>query len=290
MSRLPANREPNRLARALQAARAAGREPIDLTVTNPTRVGLAYPPDILAPLAAREALCYRPHPFGLERARQAVANDYARRGIAIATDRIVLTASTSEAYSLLFKLLCDPHGDAVLAPSPSYPLFDHLTRLDGVGLRMYRLDYHGRWALDDGSVGREWGKDLRAVLAVSPNNPTGSILSSVEISQLEARCAAGAAALILDEVFADYPIAPGLRISNSGSTAARPLTFRLGGLSKSAGLPQVKLGWIAVDGPEHLIRDALEGLELICDSYLSVSTPVQVAADALIAAGAAVRD
>jgi hypothetical protein len=289
-TRLPANREPNRLARAVQAAREAGREPIDLTVTNPTRVGLAYPPDILAPLAAREALCYTPHPFGLERARQAVAADYARRGIAIATDRIVLTASTSEAYSLLFKLLCDPHSDAVLAPSPSYPLFDHLTRLDGVSLRMYRLDYHGRWTLDEGSVERKWGKDVRAVLAVSPNNPTGSILSSVEISELEQRCLAGRAALILDEVFADYPITPGTRISNNGSTGARALTFRLGGLSKSAGLPQVKLGWIAVDGPEHLVRDALEGLELICDTYLSVSTPVQVAADALIGAGAAVRD
>lgn len=285
-SRVPSDRHPNRLARALERARDGRRTLIDLTVTNPTRAGFEYPPGLLAPLASPSALVYTPDPAGLTAAREAIAGDYRRRGLPVAPERILLTSSTSEAYSLLFKLLCDP-GDAVLVPVPSYPLFDHLTRLEAVRTRAYELEYHGRWAVEIGSVDREWSEDVRAVLAVSPNNPTGSILSAGELDALASRCARHDAALILDEVFADYRF--------DRSHAAEPLgpgeclTFRLGGLSKSAGLPQVKLGWIAVDGPPSVVGHALDRLELICDTYLSVSTPVQIAAAELIDAGARIR-
>ena len=288
-SRVPGELALNRLSNAIAGLQAAGRPLLDLTSTNPTTVGIEYPDDCLAPLAGEAARTYRPEPFGLPAARRAVAADYARRGISVADTRVVLTASTSEAYSLLFKLLCAPDGDQVLVPAPSYPLFDHLTRLDGVTSRPYALEYHGRWELDEHTVDDAWTDRTRAVLAVSPNNPTGSVLSEAELAALAARCAARDAALILDEVFADYEfrehdLGPGPR-----STPVA-LTFRLGGLSKSAGLPQVKLGWLAVEGPDDLVRGALERLEVICDTYLSVSTPVQIAAPALIERGGVVRE
>ena len=288
-SRVPAALGLNRLSAALGAHRAAGRALIDLTVTNPTTVGIHYPDDILTPLADPAGRVYRPEPFGLDGARQAVAADFGRRGISVAEDRVVLTASTSEAYSLLFKLLCGP-GDDVLVPSPSYPLFDHLTLLDGVGAHAYALEYHGRWELDAHSVDTAWTDRTRAVLAVSPNNPTGSVLSAAEFDALAARSAERDAALIVDEVFADYTLGSGRSGRSGESGRSGALRFRLGGLSKSAGLPQVKLGWIAVDGPDALVLGALDRLELICDTYLSVSTPVQAAAPALLAGGAAVRE
>lgn len=288
-SRVPGDLEPNRLTRALQAARATGRALLDLTVTNPTVAGIQYPSGLLDPLASPSAFTYEPSPFGLEAARTAVARDYARRGITVATERLLLTASTSEAYSLLFKLLCEPDGDAVLVPIPSYPLFDHLTRLDGVRPLPYRLEYQGRWTLDVDSVDAAWSKSVRAVLAVNPNNPTGSVLTADELAALDSRCAERGAALILDEVFADYPLVAAPPRAVRGTPGAASLTFRLGGLSKSAGLPQLKLGWIAVDGPAPLCAAALQRLEVICDTYLSVATPVQVAAPGLLAAAEPIR-
>ena len=284
--RLPSVLRTNRLSAAVSARRAAGRGFIDLTLTNPTAAGIPYPEDLLAPLAAAEGMRYAPEPFGLRAAREAVAADYARGGTSVAPQRIVLTSSTSEAYSLLFKLLCDP-GDDVLIPVPSYPLFDHLSRLDAVETRTYQLEYHGRWMIDGHSVDAGWTAHTRALLAVSPNNPTGSTLTQGEWRMLDSRCAERRAALILDEVFVDYSLTPG-GAQAPGSTPSA-LTFHLGGLSKSAGLPQVKLGWIRVGGPEAEVDTALERLEIICDTYLSVSTPVQVAAPALIARGAEVR-
>jgi aspartate/methionine/tyrosine aminotransferase len=284
--RVPSQLEANAFSRALGAARAAGRELIDLTISNPTRAGIEYPEGLFAPLAGAAVGQYAPEPFGLLTARHAVAADYARRGVNAAPGQIVLTASTSEAYSLLFKLLCAPAGDEVLVPVPSYPLFEHLTRLDGVEAAAYALRYDGHWWVDLESVDRMWSPQTRALLAVSPNNPTGSLLGSDETRAVAERCAARGAALILDEVFADYPLGdrhPG--VEGFGIC----LTFRLGGLSKSAGLPQLKLGWIAVEGPRPLVDDALARLEFICDTYLSVSTPVQVAAPELIAAGAVPR-
>ncbi len=286
-SRVPGDLEPNRLTRDVRRARAAGRPLLDLTLTNPTAAGIEYPASMLDALSDRAALRYEPQPLGMASARAAVARDYARRGITANPERVVLTASTSEAYSILFKLLCEAAGDAVMVPVPSYPLFDHLTRLDGVTPIPYRLEYHGRWAVGFDALDAGWTGRVRAVLAVSPNNPTGSMLTQAELDEIEWRCAGRDAALIIDEVFADYPLVPASAVS-----VPRPdcLTFRLGGLSKSAALPQVKLGWILVDGPEPLARAAIDRLELICDTYLSVSTPVQVAAPRLIDQGASVRD
>ena len=302
-TRVPRELTPNRLSTAVQARLTEGRPLIDLTATNPTTVGIEYPREILLALGGMGGLVYRPEPFGLQSARQAVANDCGRRGISVAADRVVLTASTSEAYSILFKLLCAPAGDDVLVPVPSYPLFDHLTRLDGVVSHAYRLESPGRWELDESSVDGAWTHATRAVLAVSPNNPTGSILSDHELHALARRCAERNAALIIDEVFADYVfegVDAGPTFAGRASVGRpRPpspiphppsLTFRLGGLSKSVGLPQLKLGWIVVDGPDDLVRDALDRLELICDTYLSVSTPVQVAAPALLEEGTVVRE
>jgi alanine-synthesizing transaminase len=172
---------------------------------------------------------------------------------------------------------------------PSYPLFDHLTALEGVQSIPYRLDYHGRWTIAVEDLERRWTTGVRGVLAVSPNNPTGSVLSAEELETLCTRCADRGAALIIDEVFADYPLKPGGQRPEADVQPAGALTFRLGGLSKSAGLPQVKLGWILIDGPDDVVREAIERLEVICDAYLSVSTPVQVAAPRLIEAGAAIR-
>jgi len=292
-SRVTGDLGPNRLTRAVRRARAAGTALIDLTVSNPTMSGIPYPASVLDSLADPAALRYEPSPFGLPDARAAVARDSARHGINVAPERVVLTASTSDAYSVLFKLLCAPDGDAVMLPIPSYPLFDHLTRLDGVRSIPYRLEYQGRWAIDFEALDRDWTDTVRAVLAVSPNNPTGSMLTAAELAALTERCEARDAALIIDEVFADYALSA-QESSNPDRQEAKGkrekcLTFRLGGLSKSAGLPQVKLGWILVDGPETLARGALVRLELICDTYLSVSTPVQRAAPSLIAAGAVVR-
>ena len=298
-SRVPGDLEPNRLTGAVRRARAAGTALLDLTVTNPTMTGIHYPASVLDSLADPAALRYEPTPLGLPDARAAVARDSARRGINVAPERVVLTASTSDAYSVLFKLLCAPDGDAVMLPVPSYPLFDHLTRLDGVRSIPYRLEYQGRWGIDFETLDKGWTDTVRAVLAVSPNNPTGSTLTGAELAALTERCEARDAALIIDEVFADYPLSAhesshpdrqkGKGKREKGLERSECLTFRLGGLSKSAGLPQVKLGWILVDGPEVLVRGALDRLELICDTYLSVSTPVQRAAPSLIAAGAVVR-
>jgi aspartate/methionine/tyrosine aminotransferase len=285
--RVPRSLETNRITRAVRHAREAAHSLIDLTTTNPTTVGIEYPADILQPLGDPEGLVYRPQPFGLAEARGAVTRDYERKGVRIDPDRIVLTASTSEAYSLLFKLLCAPAGDGVMVPVPSYPLFEHLTMLDGVERTAYRLEYHGRWALVADDLDRCWRKNTRAVLAVSPNNPTGSVLDGDELGTLSSLCHERRAALILDEVFGDYPLSQGS--SSPALIDPQCLTSRLGGLSKSAGLPQVKLGWIGVEGPDHLVADALERLEVISDAYLSVSTPVQVAAPALIETGAVVR-
>jgi aspartate/methionine/tyrosine aminotransferase len=288
-SRIEGNPTPNRLARALEHVRAGSREPIDLTESNPTRAGIEYPADLLAPLAHARGLRYVPAPFGTPAARQAVARDYERRGLSVPAHRIVLTASTSEAYALIFKVLCDP-GDEVLVPRPSYPLFEFLTRLDGVVAKPYDLDYQGAWTIDMSSVEHGWSDRTRALLIVSPNNPTGSFVSRAELERLGAFVAARDAAIVADEVFADYELVEGAA-SAAGRilTGSRSLAFSLSGLSKSAGMPQVKLGWMAACGPDRLVSDALARLEIACDSYLSVSTPVQEAAAELMREGAAVR-
>jgi alanine-synthesizing transaminase len=288
-SRVPAELRSNRLSEAVARARADGQPLVDLTQSNPTRAGFEYPDDLLAPLADPRGLGYDPHPFGLPEARRAVAADYARRGVSLPQDRVVLTASTSEAYSLLFKLLANP-ADEVLVPRPSYPLFDHLTRLDGIVPVPYDLEYQHAWILDAGSVERAITPRTKALLVVTPNNPTGSFVSLAELDRLAAICAGRGITIIADEVFAEYQLRPGACVDAGRVLDVRQaLVFSLGGLSKSVGLPQVKLGWMAVGGPGELVAAALERLELVCDTYLSVSTPVQAAVAELLITGAAVR-
>jgi alanine-synthesizing transaminase len=286
-TRVPANLTPNRLTRALMERRRAGWPVIDLTESNPTRAGFEYPPDLLAPLADRRGLIYVPEALGHPEARRAVAVEYARRGANVEVGRIVLTASTSEAYSLLFKLLLDP-GDEVLVPRPSYPLFELLTSLDGVTTRAYDLEYDAGWAIDFGSVERNLGPRTRALLVVNPNNPTGSVVSRAELERLARLCGPRDVALIADEVFGDYQLEPTARPAQF-LDQCDVLVFSLGGLSKSVGLPQVKLGWIAIAGPPSVVSQTLERLEVVCDTYLSVSTPVQLAAAELLDRGRAIR-
>jgi aspartate/methionine/tyrosine aminotransferase len=286
-ARTPADLAPNRLTLAELGIRARGDRLIDLTETNPTRVGLSYPGRIASALASPDGLGYAPQPFGLPAARERVAAEVAAGGAAVDPARVVLTASTSEAYGYLFKLLCDP-GDEVLVPVPSYPLFEYLTRLELVSVRTYPLEFHGTWSIDAHAVEAAMTPRTRAVLVVSPNNPTGSVLTRADLDALAGLCASRRVALIGDEVFSDYPIdpRPGLaRVLDQDEA----LTFSLGGLSKSAGLPQMKLGWIVAGGPPALVDAALARLEIICDTYLSVSTPVQQAAGALIDEGREVR-
>jgi alanine-synthesizing transaminase len=300
-TRVPAVLTPNRLTTRLAALRAAGKTVLDLTESNPTRAGIDYPAGLLAPLADPAGLRYDPSARGLLVARQAVAIDALRHGIDLDPARIVLTASTSEAYGFLFKLLCDP-GDEVLVPRPSYPLFEHLSSLDGVRAVPYTLDYYGRWSIDVDTLAGAVTSRTRAILVVSPNNPTGSCLSAAELDALGALCEQHGLALIGDEVFAEYTLkdaggsprsvaagAAGGRRHLSVLSQQRALTFGLGGLSKSIGLPQVKLGWIGIGGPDALVAAALDRLDLIADTYLSVSTPVQLAAPLLIERGHELR-
>jgi alanine-synthesizing transaminase len=272
---------PNRLAARLAAKRAAGTRIRDLTESNPTRAGLLCPDDVLASLARAEARRYEPVPFGLPAARQAVAADFARRGYPVGPDRVVLSASTSEAYAYLFKLLCDP-GDEVLVPRPGYPLFEFLASLESVRARPYPLAQDGEWHLDLAALRAALGPRTRAVVVVSPHNPTGTCLKRHERDALEALCAEHALALVSDEVFADFSFRDDPQRAGSVARDGPALAFALGGLSKSCGLPQLKLAWTAVTGPEPLRGQALARLEVVADTYLSVSTPVQVAAPELL--------
>ena len=286
-SRLPKSLTPNAVARAIDAKRSSGAAILDLTETNPTGVGLAYPKEILEPLSHARALDYDPQPLGLWSARAAVAADFRRRGIVISADRVALTSSTSEAYALLFKLLCNA-GDAVLVPQPSYPLFEHLTQLESVDAIPYALEYHGCWRIDVDSLRRAATDRVRAILIVSPNNPTGSFLHRDDLDAIANLASSRGWAIIGDEVFADYPLDASPNATHV-LAGADVLTFSLGGLSKSAGLPQLKLGWIGFGGPASVVDEALAAYEIVADTYLSVSTPVQAAAAQLIERGAAIR-
>ena len=310
-SRIPVGRTVNRLSQTHARLRAQGIDVTDLTESNPTRVGLHYPADLLDTLASPDSLRYEPSSRGMPAARQTVASWLARhlrdaasarvtkpaesveshgafRARRIDPDRVALTASTSEAYACLFKLLCEP-GDSVLVPQPSYPLLEHLARFEGVEPIPYPLVYHGTWRIDISALGEAAGSRARAIIVVNPNNPTGSFLACEDHEALATLCRDRGLRLIVDEVFNRYPIDP--LPGSGGSVLERPaevLTFALGGLSKAVGLPQVKLGWIVADGPDGEVDSALDALDLLLDTYLSVSTPVQLAAERLLARGTAV--
>jgi alanine-synthesizing transaminase len=286
-SRLPSDLSLNATTRTLDALRRRGLTVIDLTVSNPTRVGLHYPGDLLSALADPAALEYDPQPLGSITAREAVSADFARRGLHVSPDCIALTASTSEAYAWLFKLLCDA-GDSVLVPRPSYPLFQHLTVLESVEARPYRLEYNGQWRLDPNELAATIDDRTRAILVVSPNNPTGSFLHTDDLVALAELCQAKQIALVGDEVFTDFGFEPEVR-HPSVLEAEDVVACSLGGLSKSAGLPQLKLGWIGFSGPAARVRSVIEAFEVVADTYLSVSTPIQVALPTLIKRASDIR-
>ena len=278
-SRLAWDLAPNRISRLREERRSAGLPVLDLTESNPTAAGFAYPSEtILAALADRRSIRYEPSAAGLAAARSAVSGYYSSR---VSPDRILLTASTSEAYGFVFKLLADP-GDEVLVPIPSYPLFDYLAALDSVRVIPYPLVYHGGWNIDFDSLTCAITSRSRAVVLVNPNNPAGSFLKKSELAPLIAICREHNLSLISDEVFADYALQDDPRLVRSLTDLDQVLTFSLSGLSKVAALPQLKLGWIVTGGPRGDREQAFERLELIADTYLSVSAPVQWAAPALL--------
>jgi alanine-synthesizing transaminase len=287
-SRLHWDLAPNRLTQLLDEKRAAGTPILDLTESNPTAAGFAYPSDaILSALADPRLLRYEPAAAGMPAARAAVSEYYSaehysgRRARPISPERILLTASTSEAYAFVFKLLADP-GDEVLVPSPSYPLFDYLAALDSVHVVQYPLVYHQAWKIDFDALARSVTSRSRAIVLVNPNNPTGSFLKQFELGPLLDLCLEHKLALISDEVFADYVFDHQASLVRSLTGVDDVLTFCLSGLSKVVGLPQLKLGWIVTGGPPSHREKAFERLELIADTYLSVSAPVQWAAPALL--------
>ena len=263
-------------AAAIREARAAGRELIDLTVSNPTVCGFVYDTEsILGALGSARAMTYDPDPRGIRVAREAVAGYYAGHAAEIDPDGIVLTTSTSEGYGYLFRLLCDA-GDEVLVAQPSYPLFDFLADLEDVRLIAYPVFYDFGWWIDFAELERRIGPRTKAIVVVHPNNPTGHATGGEERRRLEEICARHGLALIVDEVFLDYPLTE-VRLESFAAGPHPVLTFVLSGMSKIAGLPQMKVGWIAGLGPEGVRREAMGRLEVVADTFLSMNGPVQLA-------------
>ena len=283
--RVPQRLESNRLT---EAADARGEIPFDLSISNPTVCYLTYPDDLLTGLADPAGLRYRPDPFGPPETRAAVAREYERWGASVDPARVVLTASTSEAYSLLFKLLCNP-GDTVLTPTPSYPLFDQLSRLDGLRIHPLPLDPDDDWRPVPAAIDTA-PENTRVAIVVHPNNPTGSYIHPEDADALARSCRERGWALVADEVFLPFPLDGGPGSERSFATRDDTLTFTLGGLSKSAGLPQLKLAWIVVSGSDPLVTAALARLEYIADAYLSVSTPVALATPRILSMSDTVRN
>ena len=273
---------PNRLTREIDELRQRGIPLLDLTESNPTRCGFVFDQAaILAALADTRALSYAPDPRGLLGARQAVAAYYAERGITLDPGQIYLTTSTSEAYSYVFRLLADP-GDTIRVPQPSYPLFDFLAGLNDVRVVPYPLIYDQDWQIDLPTLEKRLEARARAILVVHPNNPTGSFVRRHELAELLALCVRRDMALVADEVFADYSLAPDPARVVSHAAVTEALTFTLSGLSKISALPQMKLAWVVVNGPAQLLRSGLARLEMIADTYLSLSAPLALALPQLL--------
>jgi aspartate/methionine/tyrosine aminotransferase len=270
----------NRLSEALARHHASGKRLYDLTASNPTECGFEYDSEaILAALRNTGALRYEPNPKGLESARLAVTEYYSTRGVVVSAGDIVLTTSTSEAYSFVFRLLCNP-GDELLIPAPSYPLFGFLADIQDVKLVRYPLVYDHGWQIDFHSLQQAITSRTRGVIVVHPNNPTGHFVKAQEMSRLNAICSQHEMALLADEVFLDFAL--GSHSSASFTANSQALTFTLSGLSKICGLPQMKMAWLIASGPEELKQQALERLEIIADTYLSPNAPVQLAIPTLL--------
>ncbi len=271
------NVEETELAGAVRRMRAAGQPLLDLTVSNPTRCGFIYPAErLLPPLADPRALVYETAPFGMLSAREGVKQYYRSHDAEVELEDILLTTSTSEGYSFLFRLLCDA-GDEVLIAQPSYPLFDFLADLEDVQLRSYPLFYDHGWWIDVAELERQIGPRTRAIIVVHPNNPTGHATGPVEREHLYGLCARFGLALMVDEVFLDYPLDGEAELPTFASGEAPVLTFVLSGMSKVAGLPQMKAAWMAIRGPAPERHAAAERLEVIADTFLSMNAPVQLA-------------
>jgi hypothetical protein len=281
--------EHDETASAMDRARRDGLVRVDLSEANPTRCGLGGDAALVSALGHARGAVYDPSPKGHAEARRAVAAYYAERGLTVDPEQVLLTASTSEAYGWLFKLLCDP-GDAVLVPEPSYPLFELLARLEAVQLLPYPLRIEEDWRVDLDALERSVDERTRALLLVHPNNPTGSLVRVDEATQLETIAERRGLSLVVDEVFGDY-VWPGRASGRLASFVGprRALTFVLSGLSKVLALPQLKLGWMVVLGPQAERDEALRRLEVVADTYLSVGTPVQRALPELLAARADVQ-
>ena len=264
----------NPLSAALERCRASGRALLDLTVSNPTECGFAYDASILSGLVNPAALAYTPDARGLELARVAVSDYYAARGDRVGVGELFLTTSTSEAYSFVLRLLCDV-GDEILIPAPSYPLFDYLAELSDVKLVRYPLVYDHGWQIDFHELERAITSRTRGVIVVHPNNPTGHFCKVAEISRLNEICSRASLGIIADEVFLDFPLSGERFAGFAGNVPA--LTFALSGISKICGMPQMKVAWLAVSGPADLKRVAIERLEVIADTFLSLNAPVQLA-------------
>jgi aspartate/methionine/tyrosine aminotransferase len=274
------NLEMNRLSTALAARRAAGKPLIDLTVSNPTECGFQYDEEaILGALRNQEALKYEPNPRGLAVARGAVARYYEERGSAVSSDDIFLTTSTSEAYSYVFRTLCNP-DDEVLIPEPSYPLFEFLADIQDVRLVRYPLVYDFGWEIDFHNVKQSFTPRTKAIIVVNPNNPTGNYCKPEEMRKLNEICAAQGIAIIADEVFLDFAFDDTRHPTFAANSGA--LTFTMSGISKICGLPQMKAAWLVVGGPESLKREAVARLEVIADTYLSMNAPIQWAVPTLL--------
>jgi alanine-synthesizing transaminase len=274
------NLSPNRLSDALAKYRTSGRSLLDLTASNPTTCGLQYDRDaLLQALTNPAALLYEPESRGLATARKAVAQYYAARGSAISDADIFLTASTSEAYSFVFRLLCNP-GDELLVPAPSYPLFEFLSDIQDVKLVRYPLVYDHGWQMDFPALERAISPRTRGVIVVHPNNPTGHYVKHAEAKKLSAMCSEREFALIADEVFLDFAVDHEKPATFAGNRGA--FTFTLSGLSKISGLPQMKAAWLVLSGPEKVKSEAAERLEVIADAFLSISTPAQLAIPAFL--------
>lgn len=280
----------NRFSKEIALLRAAGISLLDLSNSNPTTARFAYPhEEIGAALAGVRDFTYHPDPAGSRQARETIAAYYRERSVEVSPERILLTASTSEAYGHLFKLLCDP-GDEILIPQPSYPLFEYLASLESVRTIPYLLRYDGSWHVDFSSLDAGFSSRTRAIVVVNPNNPTGSCLKEDESSRLMMLAAKHRLAVISDEVFLDYSVEAAAIAPRSLINRQEALTFALNGLSKCAGMPQMKLGWLVIGGPEEQARDAGENLELILDTYLPVNTPVQRVLPALFEIGRSLRN
>lgn len=279
-------------AAAIREDRASGRKLYDLTLSNPTVCGFDFDADaVLPPLSDSKGMVYDPNPLGMRGAREAVAGYYRGHGAVVDPETVVLTTSTSEGYGYLFRLLCDA-GDEVLVAQPSYPLFDFLADLEDVKLRPYPLFYDYGWWIDFGELGRRIGPRTKAIVVVHPNNPTGHGTKAGERLRLQELCARHGLSLIVDEVFLDYSLD---RADSEAlvSFAVGPhpvLTFVLSGMSKIAGLPQMKVGWVAAFGPEAVRREAMGRLEVIADTFLSMNAPVQLALPAWLEGRKGVQD